>query len=60
MKKHLLFLCIRVEVESNIISLSKTIQEFEQQTAYIFGDTENVTVLDSEILQTETFNPFSN
>lgn len=57
MKKHLLTLSIRVEVESKLNSLSKTIQEFEQETTYSIGSTENVAVLETEILRTEVFNP---
>jgi hypothetical protein len=56
MKKHLLTLSIRVEVESKLNSLSQTIQEFEQETTFSIGSTENVVVLETEILRTEVFN----
>lgn len=55
MKNHLLMLTVRVEVESQLTSLSDTIQEFEQETRYYFADTENVRVVETEILQTEIF-----
>jgi hypothetical protein len=53
MKKLHLYLTIRVEVESKLVSLSKTIEELEQQTDYVIGSTENVKVVETEILQTD-------
>ncbi|WP_448103500.1 hypothetical protein [Pedobacter panaciterrae] len=51
-----LILSIRVEAESKLDSLSDAIQELEQQTNYRIGSTENVKVLETEILKTESFN----
>jgi len=56
MKKVHLTLSIRVEAETKLESLSDAIQELEQQTDYQIGSTENVKVLDTEILKTEPFN----
>ncbi|WP_157257973.1 hypothetical protein [Pedobacter ginsenosidimutans] len=55
MKSHLLYLTVRVEVESSLQSLSETIAEFEQNTGYSFSDTENVRVTNTELLEAETF-----
>lgn len=55
MKNHLLYLTVKVEVESALPSLSETIAEFEQNTAYSFSDTDNVAVIHTELLETETF-----
>lgn len=60
MKKYQLFLTIRVEVESKLDTLSATVRELEQQTDYRIGSTENVLVLETEILRTEIFNPIKN
>lgn len=58
MKNHILYLTVRVEVKSKFESLSKTISDFETQTIYTFKSTEHVEVLETEILFTESFNPF--
>lgn len=58
MKQHHLYLTVRVTVDSPL-TLSETVQEFEQGTVYTFSDTENVKVAETEILQTEPFNPKS-
>lgn len=55
MKNHLLYLTVKVEVESGLQTLSETIAEFEQNTQYCFSSTENVAVIHTELLQTETF-----
>lgn len=60
MKNHLLYLTVKVEVESGLTSLSETIAEFEKNTAYSFSSTENVAVIHTELLETESFNPKSN
>jgi len=52
MKKYTLILVVRVEVETGIDSLFKTIAELETETNYTIGSTENVTVLETEILET--------
>lgn len=57
MKNHHLYLTVKVEVESNLPTLSDTIQEFEQQTEYSFSDTDHVKVTHTELLETEIFNP---
>lgn len=57
MKKHLLYLTVRIEVESQLDSLSDTVQEFEQETEYSFSNTENIKVTSTELIQTEPFNP---
>ncbi len=49
-------LSIRVEVDTKLSGLSDTIQELEHQTDYHIGSTENVAVLETEILKTEPFN----
>lgn len=59
MRTHLLYLTVRVEVQSHLNRLSDTIQEFEQDTDYYFSDTENVKVVGTELLQTEPFNPLN-
>lgn len=56
----MLFLTVRVEVESKIENLSKTVTDFETQTVYTFSSTEQVKVLETEILLTEIFNPLNN
>lgn len=55
MKNHLLYLTVKVEVESGLATLSETITEFEQNTQYCFSSTENIAVIHTELLQTETF-----
>lgn len=59
MKNYLLYLTVKVEVESGLNTLSETITEFEQNTAYGFSDTENVMVTHTELLETEFFHPKS-
>lgn len=56
MKNYSLILTIRVEVASEL-SLSKAMQELEQETDYHIGNTANVKVLETEIL--ESFIPNS-
>ncbi|MBB2148940.1 hypothetical protein [Pedobacter gandavensis] len=60
MKKHILYMTVRIEVESIFESLSKTITDFETQTDYTFNSTQKVKVLETEILITETFHPLNN
>jgi|GEM_PF-3720704 len=57
MKNYLLYLMVKVEVESSWPTLSQTIQEFEKQTDYGFSDTDHVKVTRTELLETEPFNP---
>jgi len=52
MKNHILYILVRVEVESKIDCLMKTVTEFERETNYNFDSTENVKVLETEILAT--------
>ncbi|WEK20452.1 MAG: hypothetical protein P0Y49_04780 [Candidatus Pedobacter colombiensis] len=56
-KNHILYVTVRAEVVTDLKTLSQTIEEFEQDTVYSFGSTENVAVIDTELLQTETFHP---
>lgn len=57
MKKHILYITVRVEVESKIKSLIETVEEFEQDTNYSFFSTENVKVLETELLETGFIHP---
>ncbi|WEK17854.1 MAG: hypothetical protein P0Y49_13705 [Candidatus Pedobacter colombiensis] len=59
MKNHILYLMVRVEVKSKFESLCKTILDFETYTIYTFKSTEQVEVLETEILFTESINPFN-
>lgn len=52
MKKYTLFLVVRVEVETTADNLFKAITELERQTSYKIGSTENVKVLETQILET--------
>ncbi|SDL66825.1 hypothetical protein SAMN04487898_12270 [Pedobacter sp. ok626] len=52
MKNHILYIIVRVEVESKTDSLMETVAEFEQETKYSFDSTENVKVLETELLAT--------
>lgn len=52
MKKYTLFLIVRVEVETSTDNLFKAITELESQTSYEIGSTENVRVLETQILET--------
>ncbi|MEJ5996242.1 hypothetical protein WG904_17565 [Pedobacter sp. Du54] len=52
MKKHHLILSIRVDVET-ALSLFETIAELETETDYLIGSTANVTVTETEILETK-------
>ncbi|MET4141686.1 MULTISPECIES: hypothetical protein [unclassified Pedobacter] len=52
MKKYTLFLVVRVEVETTADNLFKAITELESQTSYKIGSTENVKVLETQILET--------
>jgi hypothetical protein len=52
MKNHILYIIVRVEVESKTDSLIETVKEFEQETNYSFDSTENVKVLETELLAT--------
>ncbi|MBB5645761.1 hypothetical protein [Pedobacter cryoconitis] len=52
MKKYTLFLVVRVEVETTADNLFKAITELESQTSYKIGSTENVRVLETQILET--------
>ena len=51
MKRHHLYIIIRIEVESTL-SLFATIQELEQNTDYSIGSTENVKVIETQIMET--------
>ena len=51
MKRHHLYIIIRIEVESTL-SLIGTIQELEQNTDYSIGSTENVKVIETQIMET--------
>lgn len=57
MKKYILYITVRVEVESKIDNLIETAAEFEQETNYSFASTENVKVLGTELLQTGFIHP---
>jgi len=50
MKTYSLIFTIRVEVASPL-TLAEAVQELETQTDYSIGSTENVTVLETEILE---------
>ncbi|RAJ28098.1 hypothetical protein LY11_03418 [Pedobacter cryoconitis] len=50
MKTYTLIFTIRIEVSSSL-TLSKAVQELETETNYSIGSTENVTVLETEILE---------
>lgn len=50
MKTYTLILTIRVEVNSPL-SLTKAVQELEAKTDYNISGTENVEILDTEILK---------
>lgn len=52
MKNHILYILVRVEVESKTDSLMETVTEFERETNYSFDSTENVKVLETELLAT--------
>lgn len=52
MKKYTLFLVVRVEVETTADNLFKAITELESQTSYKIGSTENLKVLETQILET--------
>lgn len=52
MKKYHLILTIRIEVQSGL-SLFEAIKELEAETIYSIASTENVCVLDTEILKSE-------
>jgi len=49
MKTYTLMLTIRDEVSSSL-SLSKSVQEMETETNYSIGSTENVEVLETQIV----------
>lgn len=57
MKNHILYIIVWVEVESKTDSLKETVTEFERETNYSFDSTENVKVLETELLATG-FNHF--
>lgn len=52
MKKYHLYIIIRVEVESTL-SLFSAIQELEQNADYSIGSTENVKVIETQIMETD-------
>ena len=52
MKNHILYIIVRVEDESKTDSLMETVAEFEKETKYSFYSTENVKVLETELLAT--------
>ena len=56
MKNHILYILIRVEVESKT-DLMETVTEFERETNYCFDSTENVKVLETELLATNFNHP---
>lgn len=60
MKSHTLYITVRVEVQRKFENLSKTIAEFEKQTIYTFNSTQQVKILETEILLNESFNPLNN
>ena len=56
MKNHILYILIRVEVEGKT-DLMETVTEFERETNYNFDSTENVKVLETELLATNFNHP---
>ncbi|MOA57908.1 hypothetical protein D3C78_1821860 [compost metagenome] len=56
MKTYHLYLCLGIDVLSQLDSLSDSVREFEQGTEYHFSDTPNVRVSGAELLRTEPFN----
>lgn len=59
MKNYTLYIAVRIEVQSRLKSLSETVTDFETQTDYSFASTQNVKVLETEILFTQPFNPLN-
>lgn len=57
MKNHTLYITVRVDVVTSLKTLPETIREFEQNTDYGFSSTENVQVVEIELLQTEISHP---
>ncbi|WP_165503523.1 hypothetical protein [Pedobacter hiemivivus] len=52
MKSQILYIIVRVEVESKTDCLMETVAEIEGETNYSFESTENVKVLETELLAT--------
>ena len=46
------YLMVRVEVESSLKHIADTVHELENETKLILGDTQNVKVVEAEILLT--------
>jgi hypothetical protein len=51
MKRYHLYIIIRLEVESTL-SLFGAVQELEQNADYSIGSTENVKVIETQIMET--------
>ena len=56
MKNEIIYLMVRVFVSSNHKNISDTVHELETQAAFSIIDTENVKVLETEILLTRVRN----
>ena len=50
MKKEIIYLMVRVEVETNFENISDTVHEVESKTVLSITDTSQVKILDTEIL----------
>ncbi|MCZ4223509.1 hypothetical protein [Pedobacter rhodius] len=57
MKREVIYLLVRVEVESEHKNTGDTIQEIENEGRFILPNTKNVRIWDAEILLTRVRNP---
>lgn len=55
--KHILYVLVRIEVVTELEDVAEIVSEFESDTDYSFGDTDNLTVIDTEFLSTELIHP---
>ena len=56
MKKEVIYLMVRVEVETNFENISDTVHEVESKAVLSITDTSQVKILDTEILLTRVRN----
>lgn len=57
MNNYFFYVCVRIEVRSELTDLAAIVAEFEQNSLYNFDSTENIEVLDTEYIKTDLIHP---
>lgn len=57
MKREIVYLMVRVEVDTSFKNISETVHELETRAVFSMTDTQNITVINTELLVTRVRNP---